>query len=62
MGRIVFLTNIDRQYVMMEQAGKLLSAEKRLPVQSQVVFFERNNDLGSKLGKSFFRESACCSI
>ncbi|MEN6413581.1 MAG: cobaltochelatase subunit CobN [Veillonellales bacterium] len=43
MARVVFLTNMERQFTMMEQARKQLEAERKLQTGSQVVFLNGNS-------------------
>lgn len=38
MGRILFMSNIDRQFVMLEKARQQVIAEKYLPEEGGVLF------------------------
>ncbi|BBB92161.1 MAG TPA: cobaltochelatase subunit CobN [Methylomusa anaerophila] len=53
MGRILFLTNIDRQYIMMDQARDYLEKEGRLPGGSQVLLLNDASNWGPDCPQMF---------
>ncbi len=53
MGRIVFLTNMERQYAMLERARKQLIEEKLMPVEGRAVLLFDDIPLGAEWQKTF---------
>lgn len=53
MSRILFLTNIDRQYAMVQQARNKLAEKQGLPVDAQVVSLKDGSTWGPEWAKRF---------
>ena len=53
MGRILFMSNIDRQFVMLEQARQQLIAEQYLPAAGSTFFLNDNLVWGPEWQKKF---------
>lgn len=57
MGQIIFLTNMERQYAMLEQARDSLVRESRMPVNGQAVFLH-DDIFWDRQWQEIFAESA----
>ncbi|MEN6413538.1 MAG: cobaltochelatase subunit CobN [Veillonellales bacterium] len=53
MGKLLFLTNMEPQYIIMDQAKKVLTDENVLPVQAESILLSGSEPWNEQWGKSF---------